>query len=180
MAQQTISDIVASASLDLSPYEDLYIQFHQNPELSNQEKETAATVAGLLSKFGVFDIHTNVGGHGLAAIWKNGPGNTVMLRADMDALPVEEKTGLPYASTKKMLDAGGQERPVMHACGHDMHMTCLLAGTLPDGISDIVITCADIDHSDRHSRESEGIMEWYIDIDIPARRRERNRCTGNG
>jgi metal-dependent amidase/aminoacylase/carboxypeptidase family protein len=128
MGQPVIRDLLASVPLDLSSYEDLYKYFHQNPELSNVEKETAAKVAELLSKLGVFYIHANIGGHGLAAVWENGPGKTVMLRADMDALPVEEKTGLPYASTKKMLDVNGQERPVMHACGHDMHITCLLAG----------------------------------------------------
>lgn len=128
MALQTISDVLASARSDLSPYEDLYKYFHQNPELSHLEQETAAIIVERISKFGVFDIHTKIGGHGVAAVWKNGPGNAAMLRADMDALPVEEKTGLPYASTKKMLDINGQERHVMHACGHDMHITCLLAG----------------------------------------------------
>jgi hypothetical protein len=128
MSKKSISDLLASSPLSLSRYEELYKYFHSNPELSSLEEKTAATVADWLRTFDTFEIYTNIGGHGLAAVFKNGPGQTIMLRADMDALPVEELTELPYASTKKMLDINGQEKHVMHACGHDMHMTCLLAG----------------------------------------------------
>jgi len=68
-----------------------------------------------------------VGGHGVAAVLRNGTGKTVLLRADIDALPVEEKTGLPYASTRNTKDVNGVLKPTMHACGHDMHITALLA-----------------------------------------------------
>jgi amidohydrolase len=124
-----ISEIVQKHRPDLSGYEALYKHFHSNPELSNQEKETAATVAAhLKNKISAdFDIRTGIGGTGIAALLFNGSGPTVLLRADFDALPVEEKTGLPYASKKRMLDADGVEKPVMHACGHDMHTTALLA-----------------------------------------------------
>ncbi|MBA7592534.1 Hippurate hydrolase [subsurface metagenome] len=129
MAQLAIRELLASTRPDLAPYEELYKHFHRNPELSNLEKDTAAKVVDNLCKLNVFDIFERIGGgHGLAAVFKNGPGKTVLLRADMDALPVQEKTNLPYASTKKMLDIDGNEKHVMHACGHDMHMTCLLAG----------------------------------------------------
>lgn len=114
---------------DLGPLEELYKHLHQNPELSDQESETAALIADKLKVIGPDDlvIKTNIGGHGLAAVLPNGDGPTVLLRADIDALPVEERTGLPYASTKRMMHAAtGVEKPVMHACGHDMHITCLL------------------------------------------------------
>jgi amidohydrolase len=127
MAQPTLSSILNSASLDLSPYESLYKHFHSNPELSLQEKATSEKVAAHLHSLSAYELHTHIGGYGLAGIFRNGPGKTILLRADMDALPVEELTGLPYASTARMRDADGVEKPVMHACGHDMHMTCLLA-----------------------------------------------------
>jgi amidohydrolase len=112
----------------LSSYEELYKHFHSNPELSNQEEETASTVVEYLTQISSdFDIHSSIGGHGVAAILRNGAGPTVLSRADMDALPIEEKTGLAYASTKRVIDIHGNEQPVMHACGHDMHITCLLA-----------------------------------------------------
>jgi Metal-dependent amidase/aminoacylase/carboxypeptidase len=127
MAQQSLSDILSSAAVDLTPYETLYKHFHTHPELSLQEKATSETIASHLSQLGAYDVHTNIGGYGLVGILKNGPGKTVLLRADMDALPVKELTGLPYASSVTMSDADGNEKPVMHACGHDMHITCLLA-----------------------------------------------------
>lgn len=103
----------------------LYRDLHQTPELSNQEARTAAKLADRLRKLG-FEVTSKVGGHGIVALLRNGQGPTVMLRADMDALPVEEKTGLPYASKQKAKDAAGATHPVMHACGHDVHMTSLL------------------------------------------------------
>ncbi|KAL3459783.1 putative amidohydrolase [Aspergillus heterothallicus] len=128
MSPASISTILSSASVDLTPYEALYKHFHSTPELSLQERATAAKCAAHLASLGAhYDIHTNIGGHGLAGVFRNGPGKTILLRADMDALPVKELTGLPYASTVTMRDADGVEKPAMHACGHDMHMTCLLA-----------------------------------------------------
>ncbi|KAL5339471.1 hypothetical protein BJX70DRAFT_153772 [Aspergillus crustosus] len=127
MAQTSIPEVLNSASLDLAPYEDLYKHFHAHPELSRQEKSTSQKIAAHLSGFNAFEIHTNIGGYGLVGVLRNGPGKTVLLRADMDALPVKELTGLPYASSVTMVDADGIEKPVMHACGHDMHITCLLA-----------------------------------------------------
>lgn len=127
MTETSLSDLLKKTSLDLAPYEDLYKYFHLHPELSRQEKSTSEKVAAHLAGLKVFDIHTKIGGYGLVGVFRNGPGKTVLLRADMDALPVKELTGLPYASSVTMRDADGIEKPVMHACGHDMHMTCLLA-----------------------------------------------------
>ncbi|HEX8435423.1 amidohydrolase, partial [Archangium sp.] len=103
----------------------LYRDLHQNPELSLQEEKTAAKLAERLRKLG-FEVTQKVGGHGVVAVLRNGKGPTVMLRTDLDALPVEEKTGLPYASRVTAKDDSGQTVPVMHACGHDMHMTAWL------------------------------------------------------
>lgn len=116
----SISKLVENHRPNLSIYEELYKKFHANPELSNQEKETAAAVvAHLKDKISSdFDIRTGIGGTGIAALLWNGDGPTVLLRADFDALPVEERTGLPYASKKRMVDADGVEKPVMHACGN--------------------------------------------------------------
>ncbi|PGH15526.1 hypothetical protein AJ79_02308 [Helicocarpus griseus UAMH5409] len=128
MPRKTPSEILSTTSLDLSPYESLYKHFHAHPELSKQEKATSQTAASHLSRLNTYEIHTNIGGHGFAGVLRNGPGKTVLLRADMDALPVKELTALPYASTVTMQDSStGIEKPVMHACGHDMHITCLLA-----------------------------------------------------
>lgn len=125
----TLSQAVAQHRPDLGPLHELYKFLHQNPELSDQESQTAALIAEKLEVIGPDDlvIKTNIGGHGLAAVLVNGDGPTVLLRADIDALPVEERTGLSYASTKRMVHAAtGVEKPVMHACGHDMHISCLL------------------------------------------------------
>ncbi len=105
--------------------EDFYRHLHQHPELSHQEHNTAAAVAERLAGFG-YQVHAGIGGTGVVAVLDNGAGPTVLLRADMDALPVEEQTGLPYASTVTARDPDGTEVPVMHACGHDVHVTCLL------------------------------------------------------
>ena len=107
-----------------------YIDLHQNPELSGHEEKTAAKLADRLRRLG-YQVTTGVGGTGVVALMKNGSGPTLMLRADMDALPVEERTGLPYASKVTVKGPGGAAVPVMHACGHDLHMTTLLgAATL--------------------------------------------------
>lgn len=122
-----LADLLYTAPIDDGKYEALYKHFHQNPELSNLEAETSKTVADLLSRLQAFDITTKIGGYGVVGVLRNGPGKTILLRADMDALPILEATGLPYSSKATMLDVEGVMRPVMHACGHDMHMTCLLA-----------------------------------------------------
>lgn len=125
----TTTEFVDKHRPDLQPLQELYKHFHQNPELSDQESETAATIVEKLKAIGPEDliVKPNIGGHGLAAVLHNGEGPTVLLRADIDALPVEEKTGLPYASKKRQVHkASGVEKPVMHACGHDMHIVCLL------------------------------------------------------
>jgi len=95
---------------------------HENPELSFQEFETAKRMAAELEKDG-FEVTRNFGGNNVVGILKNGDGPVVMLRTDMDALPVEEKTGFEFASTKKSKNTNGDEVPVMHACGHDIHMS---------------------------------------------------------
>lgn len=105
--------------------EGFYVDLHKNPELSHAEERTASGVAEWLNRTG-YDVHRGIGGTGVVGILRNGPGPTVMLRADMDALPLEEKTGLPYASTARSVDADGVEVPVMHACGHDAHTACLV------------------------------------------------------
>lgn len=124
---KSLTDLLLTVPIDNEKYETLYKYLHQHPELSNVEAETAKTIAEQLSRLNAFKITTNIGGHGLVGVFKNGPGKTILLRADMDALPILEATGLPYSSTVTMPDAEGVTRPVMHACGHDMHMTCLLA-----------------------------------------------------
>jgi hippurate hydrolase len=105
--------------------EDFYRDLHQHPELSHQERRTASSVAQRVREFG-YDVHVGVGGTGVVAILRNGDGPTVLLRADMDALPVREQTDLPYASAVTTTDGSGGEVPVMHACGHDVHVACLL------------------------------------------------------
>jgi amidohydrolase len=103
----------------------VYRQFHTHPELSLGERETAARLAAELKAAGC-EVTTGVGGHGVVALLKNGAGPTVLVRTDMDALPIVEATGLPYASQVKVVNSEGLEVGVMHACGHDLHMTCLL------------------------------------------------------
>jgi len=105
---------------------DLYIDLHQHPELSSHETQTAAKLAARLRGLG-YEVTEGVGGTGVVAILKNGAGPTVMLRTELDALPVEEKTGLPYASKVHTKDDSGRDVPVMHACGHDLHMASLVA-----------------------------------------------------
>jgi len=106
----------------------LYEDLHAHPELSFQEVRTAGIVAGRLREQG-WEVTERVGGTGVVGVLAHGDGPVVLLRADMDALPVEEKTGLPYASTATAVDRDGNEVPVMHACGHEMHITCLLGAT---------------------------------------------------
>jgi len=104
---------------------DLYLDLHQHPELSSQETQTAAKLAERLRGLG-YEVTEHVGGTGVVAVLKNGAGPTVMLRTELDALPVEEKTGLAYASRVHTKNDSGQDVPVMHACGHDLHMAALV------------------------------------------------------
>ena len=151
MVNPSLPTLLADFPLELGPYESLYKHIHAHPELSLQENATAELVRSHLSSLpsSPFEIHSNIGGCGLAGVFRNqedkrgraegggeeeeedddnDEGMTVLLRADMDALPVEEKTGLEYASEVVMRDvADGMSKKVMHACGHDMHVTCLLA-----------------------------------------------------
>ena len=101
--------------------EALYLDLHRNPELSLHEQQTAAKLAARMKALG-YEVTTGVGGTGVVAVLRNGQGPTVLLRTDMDALPVEEKTGLPYASRVVVKSDSGATVPVMHACGHDVHM----------------------------------------------------------
>ena len=105
----------------------LYKDFHEHPELSLKEEKTAAHLASELRAAG-FEVTEHFGGTGVVAVLRNGPGPVLYIRSDMDALPVHEETGLPYASTVRSTDLSGREVPVMHACGHDLHMT-VLTGT---------------------------------------------------
>lgn len=109
----------------LPQLEAIYKDIHRNPELSMQEIRTAGIAAGYLAAYG-FEVSRQIGGTGVVGVLKNDAGPTVMLRADMDALPVTEATGLPYASTTKARDEDGIEVGVTHACGHDMHVTWLI------------------------------------------------------
>jgi hippurate hydrolase len=105
----------------------LYVDLHRNPELGFQETQTAAKLAARMKALG-FEVTTGVGRTGIVAIMRNGAGPTAMMRTELDALPVAEKTGLPFASTVVTKNAAGQSTPVMHACGHDLHMAAW-AGT---------------------------------------------------
>jgi amidohydrolase len=123
-----IRSILSTCKPDLAPYESIYKDLHQHPGLSLQEYLAAETAAKGLRSLPGFDVRTNIGGTGLIGILKNGGDKTILLRADTDALPVEELTGLEYASKKREVDVGdGIEKPVMHACGHDMHVATMLA-----------------------------------------------------
>jgi hippurate hydrolase len=132
------------ATSNASSLVEVYRWFHQHPELSNEEAETADRLAELWKAAG-FEVHTGIGGHGIVGMLKNGPGPTLMLRTDMDALPVVENTGLVYASTRKVPGKNGGSTGVMHACGHDLHMTNMvgvaqfLAGHKSDWSGTIVL-----------------------------------------
>ncbi|KAL6233091.1 hypothetical protein BDW75DRAFT_232254 [Aspergillus navahoensis] len=120
-----LHDIVNKYRPDLEPYESIYRKLHSAPELSGQEEQTSLLVANHLQRLG-YEVHTHIGGYGVAGVLQNRPGPTVLLRADMDALPLEEKTGLSYASHQSVKNKTGAKVPVMHACGHDTHVTGLM------------------------------------------------------
>ncbi len=132
-AQNTAgTDLAASALKQLPALTETYKRLHTHPELSQHEQETSAFLAAELRKLG-YTVTEHVGkyedgsqAYGVVAVLDNGAGPRLLIRTDMDALPVEEKTGLDYASTVKATNAQGQPVGVMHACGHDLHMTVLL------------------------------------------------------
>lgn len=127
---QGTSAILGDISKLLPDLETLYKDIHSHPELSMQEKRTAGIAAQKMKKAG-YEVTTGVGKTGVVGLLRNGEGPTVMLRADMDALPIAEDTGLPYASKVTATDAEGNTVPVGHMCGHDMHVTWLIgAATL--------------------------------------------------
>lgn len=120
----------ASAGINVSEAEQdymeaLYLHFHRNPELSLYEFETAARMAEEFAAAG-YEVTSEVGGTGVVGVLRNGEGPTVMIRGDMDGLPVEELTGVPYASAATTVDEQGRTVAVMHACGHDIHITNLI------------------------------------------------------
>ncbi|WP_433297869.1 amidohydrolase [Pseudonocardia sp. CA-142604] len=118
-------DLIAGLEDRLPDLEALYRDLHEHPELSFQEKRTATVMAGRLAAAG-FEVTTGVGGTGVVGVLRNGQGPTVLLRADMDALPVQEIEKVPYRSRATGIDQDGLAAPVMHACGHDTHMTALV------------------------------------------------------
>ncbi len=125
-AAENMDDLTRAIAVDYEErLEDLYTHFHANPELSFVENKTAARMAEELRALG-YDVTEGVGGTGVVAVLKNGDGPTVMMRADMDGLPVKENTGLAHASKAVQKDRNGNEFPVMHACGHDVHITSMV------------------------------------------------------
>jgi hippurate hydrolase len=125
VAAAATNDAAEWVDANLKSLVELYQTFHQTPELSLQEKETAGRFAAELRSAG-FEVTSNVGGYGVVGVLKNGPGKTLLLRTDLDALPVAEETGLPYASKVRVKDERGATVGVMHACGHDVHMTSMV------------------------------------------------------
>jgi amidohydrolase len=119
------ADVASVVKQELPSLVTLYKELHTNPELSLHETETAARIAKELREAGL-EVTENVGGHGVVGVLKNGDGPVILVRTDLDALPVKEQTDLPYASTKTVKDDLGREVNVMHACGHDMHMTSFI------------------------------------------------------
>ncbi len=121
--KQQAAAITRIVTAEYDSLESLYKHLHTNPELSLREVKTAARMARELKDLG-FEVTEKVGGTGVVGVLRNGKGPTVLVRTDMDALPVVEQTGLPYASKVRTRDKNDREVGVMHACGHDMHMTC--------------------------------------------------------
>ncbi len=122
----TSPDLAAAIAADYDKeLKALFLDFHRNPELSYKETRTAAIIAKQWRAAG-FTVTEKVGGTGVVAVMQNGEGPTLMLRADMDGLPLVEDSGLDYMSTAKQVSIDGEEKPVMHACGHDVHITSLI------------------------------------------------------
>ena len=125
LCASTASAEINVSEAELDYMEALYLHFHRNPELSLYEFETAARMAEEFASAG-YEVTPEVGGTGVVGVLRNGEGPTVMLRGDMDALPIKELTGVPYASTTTAVDEQGRTVAVMHACGHDIHITNLI------------------------------------------------------
>jgi len=126
LATQTIAETLAEWTQQQTPQlTQFYESLHQTPELSFEEEQTAVRMADEMRSLGL-EVTTQIGGHGVVSVLKNGDGKTLLLRADMDALPVAEETGLPYASKVRVQDKRGATVGVMHACGHDIHLTNLV------------------------------------------------------
>ena len=125
MCVRRATEVMQPLADALPRWRDCYTDLHRHPELSGQEARTAEIVARHLTGYG-YEVTAGVGGHGVVGLLRNGDGPVVALRADMDALPVREQTGLPYASEVVSSDASGRDVAVMHACGHDAHVACLL------------------------------------------------------
>jgi len=121
-AQNALQGVEAAVEQDYDYLDALYTHLHRNPELSYQEKETSRRMAAEMRTLG-FDVTEGVGGYGVVGVMKNGEGPTLLIRADMDGLPVLEQSGVAYASRATAIDDAGTEVPVMHACAHDIHMT---------------------------------------------------------
>lgn len=157
----------------LDPLVELYKDLHRHPELSFREEQTAARVAGELRTSGV-EVTTGVGKLGVVGVIRNGRGPTVLVRSDMDALPVTEHTGLPYASVAKAVDSAGETVGVMHACGHDVHMACLV-GTARwlaehrdrwSGTVVLVGQPAEEAISGAKAMLGDGLYEWFLKPDF--------------
>jgi hippurate hydrolase len=119
------SEVGRRIDRELTSLQVLYRELHQRPELSYQEAETARRVADELERAGVV-VTRRVGGHGVVGVLTNGVGPVLLLRADLDGLPIREQTGLPFSSTHRMTNELGELVPTMHACGHDIHMASLI------------------------------------------------------
>src|ERR1051326_6334193 len=119
------SDLTSITAKELPSLVSLYKRIHAHPELSLHEEQTAALLAKELRVAGL-EVTENVGAHGIVGVLKNGDGPAILVRTELDALPVKEQTGLPYASTVITKDDVGADVPVMHACGHDIHMACFI------------------------------------------------------
>ena len=126
--QKSARAVLSSLDGALPDLEAFYKDLHTHPELSMQETRTAQAASERLLKSG-YDVTSGVGKTGVVGLLENGAGPTVMLRADMDALPIEEATGLPYASKITAKDSAGKTVPVSHMCGHDMHVTWLVGAS---------------------------------------------------
>ena len=126
MASTHVAELILMGQSTIEDWQEkLYKDFHSHPELGFHEERTSAIVAEKLNGFG-FEVHEKMGPTGVVGVMSNGDGPVVLMRADMDALPVKEATGLDYASTETFTDDNGNITPVMHACGHDVHLSALL------------------------------------------------------
>ena len=125
LAAEPSASLKSSVEAKLPELEALYLKLHQAPELSYQEEVTGEVMAKELEELG-FKVTSNIGGHGVVGVMKNGDGPTVMIRADTDGLPIVEQTGKPYASKVTTLDKHNNKVGVMHGCGHDIHMTSFI------------------------------------------------------